>query len=89
MLGRLRVPIPTSVKLENNEATLTAQNTKVGTKAIYTLETVSLKREEEEEEEGRVKRKREENTVAQRALEFVYCFHQKQAYHSLALHQHH
>ena len=52
MLGRLRVPIPSSVKLANNQASLTSQDTQVDAKAIYTLETVSLKREEEEEEEG-------------------------------------
>ena len=51
MLGRLRVPIPSSVKLANNQASLTSQDTKVDAKAIYTLETVSLKREEEEEKE--------------------------------------
>ena len=52
MLGRLRVPIPSSVKLENSQASLTSQDTQVDAKVIYTLETVSLKREEEEEEEG-------------------------------------
>ena len=59
MLGRLRVPIPSSVKLENNQATLTSQDTKVDAKAIYTLETVSLRREEEEEkeEEGEEKKR--------------------------------
>lgn len=51
VLHRLRVPHSFIVKLENNQASLTSQNTKVDAKAIYTLETASLKREEEREEE--------------------------------------
>lgn len=58
MLGRLGVPIPSSVKLENNQASLTSQDTQVDAKTIHTLETVSLKREEEEEEEEGEEKKR-------------------------------
>lgn len=52
-ISALYIPISSSGKLENNQASLTSQDTKVGAKAIYALESVSLKREEEEEGEGK------------------------------------
>lgn len=52
------------MKLKNHQASLTSQDTKEDAKAIYTLESISLKRKEKgDEEERRLKHSGTKGTI--------------------------